>query len=243
MQQYWIGYGDEARVVTLPGPDIEVLPGVPWGRGDALDTPAYWALRCETDTNPLHGFCRPGGSLVEEVGFCMLGGFGITMELNIAAYERLADAGVFDLESFTTEDQIRSLLCVPLSVFGKSRRYRFPNQRAARLAAMRKRLSAVDYKALPEEEAALILRGLPGIGPKTAAWILRNHYGSDSVAILDIHVIRACIKLGVFPSNPKLPQDYEPLQQRFLELADKLAIKPSILDAVMWTDMRSARHH
>ena len=51
-----------------------------------LDTPAYWALRCLVEESPLHGFTSTNGSLIDEIGFCLLGGFGITAELNSAAF-------------------------------------------------------------------------------------------------------------------------------------------------------------
>lgn len=241
MQEYWVGVGEQAKLIKLPAPDVELLPGLSWGRGDVIDTPAYWALRCQNGENPLHGFCKPNGDLIEEIGFCMLGGFGITVELNVAAYERLDAAGVFDLRNAITELEIRSLLIEPLFVSGRWRKYRFPNQRSARLHAMRQRMAQLDYKTLSETDAASILGQLSGIGPKTAAWILRNHFGSDQVAILDVHVVRACKRLGIFPDDVKLPRDYQPLQERFLELADRLAIRPSVLDAIMWIDMRAGR--
>lgn len=243
MQEYWVGVGGQAKLIQLPLPEVELLPGVAWGRGDTIDTPAYWAIRCQIDENPLHGFCRQGGDLVEEIGFCMLGGFGITMEMNVAAFERLATSGVFDVHQNLAEDSIQSLLSEPLLVSGRWRKYRFPNQRAARLNAMRQRFLAVDYGSLNSDEAACILEGLSGIGPKTCAWILRNHFGNDDVAILDVHVIRACTRLGVFPSEVKLPRDYKPLQSRFLEFADRLEVRPSVLDAVMWSDMRTTRQN
>jgi thermostable 8-oxoguanine DNA glycosylase len=206
-----------------------------------LDTPAYWALRCLADDNPLHGFTSSTGSLIEEIGFCLLGGFGITAELNSAAFDRLRSSGVFDLSRNISEESIRKLLAEPLELRGRRQKYRFPNQRAARLTAMRRSIHGIDLEQMPRSWVTALLRNIPGIGPKTAAWIIRNHFDSDEVAILDVHVIRACRRLRLFPERVVLPRDYESLQQRFLSFANALNVRPAVLDAVMWTEMRSER--
>jgi len=241
MQEYWLGHGQNAKLVELPSADQELFPGVLWGRGDTPDTPAYWALRCRIMKDPLRGFSSSNGNLIEEIGFCMLGGFGVTVELNTAAFQRLKEAGVFELEIAFSEDDLKKLLSDTLLVDGKWRRYRFPNQRAQRIAAMREKVEHFDLNSSSSKDVEEFLKHLDGVGPKTSAWILRNYFGRDDVAILDIHVIRACVKLGVFPKELKLPRDYEPLQRRFLQLAEKLAIRASVLDAVMWQDMRNPK--
>ena len=79
---------------------------------------------------------------------------------------------------------------------------------------------------------------LPGIGPKTASWIVRNWLGSDDVAILDVHVLRAGILMGLFPEDCRLPKDYEVLEKKFLDFARAIQVRASLLDAIMWRDMR-----
>jgi thermostable 8-oxoguanine DNA glycosylase len=204
-----------------------------------IDTPAYWALRSLVEENPLHGFTSSTGSLVEEIGFCILGGFGITAEVNDAAFKALRAAGVFDLSATVAEEDIKRLLLRPVNVQGRLQRYRFPNQRASRLTVMRQLLRSADLDSMPVPSLNQALRKIPGIGPKTAAWIIRNHFGSDDVAILDIHVIRACSRLRLFPADPMLPRDYEHLQEAFISFARAIQVRPAILDAVMWTEMRN----
>ena len=79
---------------------------------------------------------------------------------------------------------------------------------------------------------------IPSIGPKTASWITRNWLGSDDVAILDIHIIRAGVLIGLFDRRQKVPKDYDAMEARFLEFAAALQVRPSLLDAVMWREMR-----
>ena len=238
VQEFWIDGPDGTEKVILPPAEAEVIPGVSWGRGEMLDTPAYWMLRCRIASDPLDDFVSDGGDLVEEIGFCLLGGFGVTAELNSAAFVRLRDAGVFDLTRSFDENSIRQLLLEPLRVFDRPHRYRFPNQRAKRLGLMRDQLRHVDLNELTEQSMRELLLTMNGIGPKTAAWVIRNHFNSDKVAIIDIHLIRACQRINVFPEAFRLPQDYEPLEQRFLDFAQALDVRPAILDAIIWTEMR-----
>lgn len=238
MQTVWVENGSGAERIDLPAPDEEVIDGVLWGRPDTMNTPAYWAIRCRRNGEHKLDFTSRSGSLYEEVGFCLLGGFGIKYEANRAAFERLKCEGVFEPSSCVEEDQIRSLLSRPLLVGGRMQRYRFPNQRAKRLIAMRSSLNNLDLKGLTARALRDKLMGLDGVGPKTASWIVRNMLGSDEVAIIDIHILRACKQMRVFPDQIILPRDYNPLEDRFLAFADAIAVRASILDAVMWTEMR-----
>ena len=80
---------------------------------------------------------------------------------------------------------------------------------------------------------------LPGIGPKTASWAVRNWLESDEVAILDIHVIRAGILMKIFSPNHRPERNYLAMERRFLDLAMALNAKAGNLDALIWQQMRS----
>ena len=236
VQELWAGEG--TGIVRIPDPDVEVLPGVAWGMAEVPNTPAYWAIRCRwDDANP--DYVSKKATLTEETGFCLLGGYGIKYEVNMAAFERLQGAGVFDLDQEIAGTDILDLLLSPLIVNGKAVRYRFPNQRARRLALMRDRLrtfALIDQDPHKMREALL---SIEGIGPKTASWIVRNILGSDEVAIIDIHILRACTIMNVFPSDIRLPRDYERLERQFIAFSNAIEVRPSVLDAVMWSEMRS----
>lgn len=204
-------------------------------------TPAYWAVRCGWEDADQPAFVSEGGSLVEETAFCLLGGFGITYEINAAAFERLKTEGAFRSGARTSEAWLVDRLLEPLDVAGRRIRYRFPNQRARRLAAMLSSLDDIDAASFTALELRDYLLRLEGVGPKTASWIVRNILGSDEVAILDIHVIRACTAMHIFPQQMALPKDYEVLERRFLEFAAAIQVRASVLDAVMWTEMRAGR--
>lgn len=80
--------------------------------------------------------------------------------------------------------------------------------------------------------------GLRGIGPKTASWIVRNHLGADDVAILDVHITRACVAAGVFPEDADPRRDYFGLETRFLAFCAAIDEPARRLDAIMWDCMR-----
>jgi N-glycosylase/DNA lyase len=218
-------------------PDAEVIPGVKWGRPEWVPSAAYWAAMSDFAQEDEDYVCREA-TLKEQVGFCLLGGFGITAEMNHAIYSRLAAAGIFAPGRGASAEEIMVLLRAPVAVGGKLKRYRFPNQRAVRLAGA---LQTVE-EAPPCKEDPLEfrreLRLIPGIGPKTASWITRNWLGCDQVAILDIHIVRAGLLIGLFAPQQTVGRDYEEMEARFLAFARAIDVRPSLLDAVMWRSMR-----
>ena len=223
----------------LRSPDEEVLPGVPFGRPEWVPTPAYWCALAAQENFEVDAYVSPPGTpLVEDVAFCLLGGHGIRVEVNRAAWKRLKLEGIFAEPTPPEADKIEEVLRQPLHVDGRQIRYRFPRQRAQRLSCALKRLS--DHAFSVKEPLALrsALMVLPGIGPKTASWIVRNWTGSDEVAILDVHVIRAGQMMGLFPRLIRLPKEYNALEHRFLDFARVLGIPASRLDGLMWREMR-----
>lgn len=238
MQEIWTGHGHASELVRIPHQDDEVVAGIRWGRPDIPNCPAYWAIRCRWEGGA-SGFLSRGQSLPEEVGFCILGGFGVRYEVNAAAFEMLRRHGAFDLDSDLTVADVGRLLKEPLDVDGRAIRYRFPNQRARRLFDMRVRLRGMKASGVSALDLRDVLQTIDGVGPKTASWIVRNILDSDEVAILDVHILRACRLMGVFPERVALPRDYVGLEKTFLAFASALGVRPSVLDSVMWTEMRA----
>ncbi|WP_425644418.1 hypothetical protein [Agrobacterium leguminum] len=219
-------------------PHSEILPGVKWGKPEWVPSPAYWAAIANQVTEASHGFVSPSATLHEEVGFCLLGGYGVTAEMNHAFFEVLCDAGVFVPGARVPASVIEGLLRSNAIVDGRPRRYRFPRQKAARIEAA---LQKIESDPPPVDDPVAFRNALllvPGIGPKTASWIARNLLGADEVAILDIHVIRAGKLMGLFHGETKLPRDYFDMERRFLDLCKIMEIKASLLDAIIWGEMR-----
>jgi thermostable 8-oxoguanine DNA glycosylase len=227
----------QIRSLMLPGPSEEVLPGVYWGAFDEFMTPAFWAGRAwvESDLASAQHY-KLGSTLEEEVAACLLGGFGIPAEVGLAAFERLRDAQL--LAQSPTADALWALLSEPLSVGGRRVRYRFARQKAEYLSRSLQRLDGQGVDRLGDLELREFLLALPGIGPKTASWITRNWRDSDAVAILDVHICRACTVAGVFPLDCRPERDYPLLETKYLEFARAIGVRPSVLDNIIWQTMR-----
>ena len=134
---------------------------------------------------------RPSGSsaclgLERELLFCLLGGFGVTYE-----HGRSAAAIISGLDPFSEgrgddelfEEIVQALMrpqFEPQKSDGSLRRYRFPRQKALMIVNARRWL--LDNATISErlhtigggEERRELLRGCPGVGLKTASWVLRN---------------------------------------------------------------------
>ncbi|MFC4242652.1 hypothetical protein ACFOYW_04640 [Gryllotalpicola reticulitermitis] len=73
---------------------------VEWGEPWMYESPAYWIARAKDmafaeQRDDL--YCL-GDSLAEEVVACLLGGFGVTYELNVAAFHAVRGAGLISAE-------------------------------------------------------------------------------------------------------------------------------------------------
>ncbi len=228
------------RVLPLERePWEEIMPGIRYGRADELLSPAYWQLRCATADIDDIDFVNQHGSLAEEIGFCLLGGFGVTLEVATAFYEKLKHEGVFLPDAKHREADILKMLIEPAMVKGRPHRYRFPNQRARRIHKAMAAQSTMNFETSDAVKFRDQIQSLDGVGPKTASWIARNWLDTDMIAILDIHVLRAGWTIKLFERNCSLPKDYTALERQFLVFADELQVRASVLDAVMWFDMRN----
>jgi thermostable 8-oxoguanine DNA glycosylase len=227
--------------LKLPPADSEVLRGVPWGSFDEVGTAAYWRVQAwHHDRLGTYRDLRLGRELAEELTACLLGGYGMPADLALAAYWRLRSMGL--IRQGVKQEVLEEALGEPFNIRGRERRYRFPKQKACYLSRCLARLDGF----APEDRSDITLReslaDFPGIGPKTASWIVRNYRDSDAVAILDVHIIRAGRMIGIFGDYADPQCYYYDLEQRFLALAKALNVRASLLDAMIWDQMRRMSH-
>ena len=208
-----------------------------WGAAEAICTPAYWACQAWMWETEAPDHYKLGTSLDEELLACLLGGYGIPAEVGLAAYARLRVEVGADQFSLDDPDRVFTLLAEPLSVGGRTVRYRFAKQKSRYVSACMKALRSID-RTLPDRELRDRLTEMPGIGLKTASWIVRNWRGSDDVSILDIHILRAGRILTIFPEDWDVQRHYRQLETAFLDFATAISVRASILDSVMWMNMR-----
>ena len=237
MQTMYVAATGTVRELPLPPAESDVLPGIRWGSFDELLTPAYWKGQAwQHQELGTYDDLRLGRSLPEELAACVLGGYGMPAELGLAAYRRVRNRGLLD--GAPSSSDLEHALSEPfVSARGNIRHYRFPRQKARYLSAC---LEAIEHMDPPGSDIALrnLLMGLPGIGPKTASWIVRNHRGSDEVAIIDIHILRAGRHIGLFSATRGPHRHYLELETAFLEFARAIGVRSSFLDALIWDYMR-----
>lgn len=225
--------------VTLPGANQEVLPGVPWGDVAAFPSPAYWSYQAYAarvlGAPPRY---QLGANLVEEVAACLLGGHGIPAAVGLAAFRALKAKKVFESPPLPVA-ALQALLSEPLDVDGRSVRYRFAAQKARYLNAALEHLWSGQPPTDPREVRSWLME-IPGIGYKTASWVVRNWLASDEVAILDVHLLRVGRAINLFPKHLTVERHYLALEELFLRLSRELGVRASELDAVIWAEMASS---
>lgn len=229
--------GDPSPVITLNPKGFQPRP-VRWGHPWQIGTAHYWIAATHDRTTQRNDQTSRrshhlGSNLIEEVAACLLGGHGMPYEIGLAAYRAVRDAGLLEREATPTE--IEQTLRNPLHIGDRSVRYRFPAQRSKYLSH-----ALTELRLRPPPQAADDLRRrlllLPGIGPKTASWIVRNHLGSDQVAIIDIHIFRAGVRAGVFDISWTVRRDYTRLEAYFLAWAHAGSTNAADLDATIWAE-------
>jgi N-glycosylase/DNA lyase len=201
------------------------------GREWQLGTASYWetvALGSATPTT-----YRLGNTLNEEIAACILGGYGMTWDTVQPYLQRVQESGLLERNGGPSAAELVTLLLEPVLVQGRPRRYRFPFQRSERLA-IALRHSTVELERLGDIDLRNSLQQIPGVGPKTASWIVRNWRASDAVAIIDIHIARAGVVAGVFDPGWSVAGHYSRFEEAFLSWSTASRVPASMLDSTIW---------
>ena len=224
-------------------------------RADSSDAPIddAWRIVADLYCAAIQPCAYPASLELEaELLFCLLGGFGITYE-----HGRSATRVISSLEPFSEgwhDDELFDAVALTLMQpqfepprrDGSLRRYRFPRHKASTIvsarrwlrdnATLRERLHTMDSC----KERRDLLSDCPGVGLKTASWLLRNLGLGADLAIIDIHVLRALSDSGRVSDAVRLPRDYELVESAFLEWCDELAAPPAAFDLFVWDWQRGA---
>ncbi|WP_113663993.1 8-oxoguanine DNA glycosylase [Pedobacter nanyangensis] len=231
--------GLKPTIDSFPDQDTELLPGLKWGVCYQLYTPAFWKLQYVmntfSDEQTAH---QIGGNLIEEIIQCILGGYGIPSEMGTMAFERLRQRGL--IQKQITFDSILVAMKEPfINNQNKLVNYRFAHQKSVYIHDF---LNREDLDEIPDNDDLRLrewLMGLKGIGPKTASWITRNWLRSERVAILDIHILRAGMITGFFDKHLNVTTQYYHLEANYLNFCNLLEVRPSDMDAIIWSYMKN----
>ena len=225
--------------MLLPSAKEEVLRGVYWGDCAFIFTPAYWKTLAWITGEAKAEHHRLGNNLTEEIAACLLGGYGIPSEVGLAAFHQIKNYGILD-GSYHTSDKIYEVLSRPLLCGNKSIRYRFAEQKSRYLSKALKKLCESNMPIDDHRAFRHWLLEFDGIGYKTASWITRNWLSSDEVAIIDIHIHRAGILIGLYSAADSPSRNYLSMEERFLAFAQTINVEASQLDALIWREMKNA---
>ncbi|CPV66461.1 N-glycosylase/DNA lyase [Mycobacteroides abscessus] len=223
--------------LSHPGPLVTLSPNgyeprtLRWGQMWQIGTAAFWVAITAEEHAGVPTAYGLGRGLAEEVAACLLGGYGMPAEVGLAAFYAVRDRGL--LRQAPSAADIEQVLRQPLNVGERQVRYRFPAQRATYLAAALARIASEPAPHTAHELRAW-LQTMPGIGPKTSGWIVRNHLSSDEVAIIDIHIQRAGIAAGVFDPTWTATRNYAPMEAFFLDWARHGDVHARDLDSTIW---------
>jgi thermostable 8-oxoguanine DNA glycosylase len=211
-------------------------------------TPAWheaWLKRAVAYERTAPAIASGECALRHELVFCLLGGHGVSFELALSATDVVM--GLCPFDSIWSSVELRDALAEQLSTpqfdprrsDGGFRRYRYPNRKAGLLLEARdwvlengeisQKLAVIDCEYKRREW----LCDCPGLGPKSASWLLRNTGYAYRLAILDVHILRAMQEVGRLPEM-RLPRDYESVEACFLAWCDELGAPASALDLFLW---------
>lgn len=232
--------GNRVETLNLPPPTERVFGSIKWGRYTVPYTPAFWKAYTwlREDAHREKNALKPGhGDIRRETILCLLGGYGIKAEVAYAFYNKLQSAGVIDETPTASCSRIRKILASPATENDRRYRYRFPNVKARYLAGA---LHIFANATPPSRDVELRdwLLHIPGVGPKTAGWIVRNCLGSDNVAIIDVHLHRAGRHMRLFDDRALVASSYSYFEDKFLQFARALEVKAGLLDLVIWETVR-----
>jgi N-glycosylase/DNA lyase len=176
-----------------------------------------------------------------ELLFCLLGGHGVPYELNRSATDVLWLRGLFRHwrpNRDRLEAELSRAQFTPPRRDGSKRKYRYPRRKAqllvdaTRWLEERGSLLSALREVDSERQRRLFLCECPGIGLKSASWLLRNCGLAGELAILDVHVLRVMRDSG--RTQRDTIGDYEGLEQIFLAWCRELGTEPAGFDLMLW---------
>jgi N-glycosylase/DNA lyase len=179
----------------------------------------------------------------------------VPFEMATAAADAIADAGVLISTTQSLASvrwRLQQILKAPLSVNGRSRRYRFPDLKAEQLAVSRAAImrcygSITAFLSAHADQCCArewLVAYAPGFGPKQASMFLRNTGRTYELAILDRHVLSYMILIGVLNSGQQsvgtLPL-YRARERVLQEHVAQRGFRLGLFDWAVWIVMRSLR--
>lgn len=132
-----------------------------------------------------------------------------------------------------TEQELAQLLSE------KTHYIRFHNQKAKRLIELKTRFNEVEeilhLNISTQEKRNRIASRINGIGYKESSHFLRN-IGFTGLAILDRHILKNLVLIGLFTEIPKIHtlSQYLKVEEKFIDFANQVQVPIDELDLLFW---------
>jgi N-glycosylase/DNA lyase len=212
---------------------------------------AYWKFAGDYER------CKKWTDMNEEelwynLCFCILSS-NVSFETAKSASLQLYTKNLIDHKDISKQstkriaDELSKPIYLPRKKDGSFRRYRFPKRRAADIVNARRFLyeknegliSLLLHCVDAESARDFLVVNISGIGMKQASQFLRNIKFSESLAIIDSHVLQYIKKVkGEIDCKYISPNKYLQLEQFMRTIATSHNLSLAVLDYAIWESMR-----
>ncbi|MCK4642538.1 hypothetical protein KAU32_02755 [bacterium] len=190
--------------------------------------------------------------LIKEFFFVILGGYGISFELNQSALKVLNKKRILKKDLFKSPSSLNDTLALierelskkqfePKTINNELRKYRFLNTKP-------RTITNAGYWLFDEcdweiEEVVFAkniddlrewLCECPGFGMKSASWYIRNTNISDRIAVLDVHILRFLKHNGFDIPKTITKKIYIEIENELKRICDDIKISLGKLDFLIW---------
>lgn len=193
--------------------------------------------------------------LWKELALCVLSS-NVPYEMAKSAHSHLNHVGLLDIPDVVKmcaekriAQELSKPICLPKRKNGMLRRYRFPNCRAASIAEAG-RLFYCDSSGIQSllsrftdevDARDFFAENVPGIGLKEASNFLRNVGFSNSLAIVDSHILsfmQGAYLIGMDTFDGSSKKSYAQVEQVLRDVSERNGLNLSVLDLAIWDYMR-----
>jgi len=181
----------------------------------------------------------------------------VPYEMAESAFTHLRKKELLGYDTMSENDFARRIsaelatpICLPMRRNGSLRKYRFPNTRAKHIVEAARYLyfeksglrSILSSFHSDTEARDYLAAYVPGIGLKEASNFLRNVKYSDSLAIVDTHIMSFLKEVSLLPDigrGAMTRKKYIMVETALRQICTNMGFNLSILDLAIWQCMRS----
>lgn len=190
--------------------------------------------------------------IINEFFFVVLGGYGISYELNLSALKILKTKGFLNHELYITKEisnntamllrkELDTRQFEPVTKNGFFRRYRFIETKPINIAFAGNWFweecnwdFITKIKEFDNRDSRKWLCQCPGFGMKSASWFLRNTRINNDCAVFDVHVLRFLSRIGFEIPESLTVKEYLQLENKLRTVCYKIGVSLGAMDYLLW---------